>query len=218
MGLEYVNRYVAKILLAVEDGDSINEVSRKIDASYSYTYEWVNKLEEIDVVSREDGIRIEDGEFAEAFEEVAQTVLKRDLGLEDAYLLPNFSGMQYRYSKTDAVFIWTKGGYQIGRNRSDYPIFIDVLEDDVEAWKEFLEGFGVEASVGEREDGVGIHFVLYPCENLEVDRVESASVTPLDETVEWAQGYQANFQPALEMLDEMYDLGLGVEYRERNVM
>jgi len=60
---------------------------------------------------------------------------------------------------------------------------------------------------------------LYPQdEEMKTERVESASVAPLDETVEWMEKYRANFQPALEMLDEMYDLGLGVQYRERKVM
>lgn len=218
MGLDFVNRHVAKILLAVEDGDSINKISEKADSSYSYTYEWVKRLEEIDVLERDNGIRVLDDEFVDSFEDIARTVLKRDLELDDAYLLPNFAGMEYRYSKTDAVFIWTKGGYQIGRNQSDYPIFIDVYRDDVKEWREFFDSFGIETNVDERPETEGIHFVLYPQEEMDIDRVESASVAPLTETVEWAEGYRANFQPALEMLDEMYDLGLGVEYRERNVM
>ena len=212
MGLDFVNRHVAKILLAVEDGDSINRISEKIDSSYSYTYEWVNRLEEIGVFERDDGVQVLDSEFVDSFEDVAQTVLKRDLELDDAYLLPNYAGMEYRYSKTDAVFIWTKGGYQIGRNQSDYPIFIDIYREDVEEWKDFFHGFGIETSIGERPETDGIHFVLYPQdEEMETEWVESASVTPLSETVEWAEKYRANFQPALEMLDEMYDLGLDVE-------
>ena len=218
VGLDFVNRHVANILLAVEDGDSINRVSEKIDSSYSYTYEWVDRLEEIGVFERDDGIRVLDNEFVDSFENVARTVLKRDLELDDAYLLPNYAGMEYRYSKTDSVFVWTKGGYQIGRNKSDYPVFIDVYEDDVAEWEEFFQGFGIETSVGERPETDGIHFVLYPQKEMKIDRVESASVAPLDETVEWAEKYRANFQPALEMLSEMYDLGPGVEYRERNVI
>ncbi|WP_436935747.1 helix-turn-helix domain-containing protein [Halovenus marina] len=218
MGLDFVNRHVAKILLAVEDGDSINRISEKIDSSYSYTYEWVNRLEEAGVLEREDGVQVVDEAFVDSFEQVARTVLKRDLDLSEAYLLPNFAGMQYRYSKTDAVYIWTKGGYQIGRNKSDYPIFIDVYEDDVEQWEEFFQSFGINTGIGERRNAEGIHFVLYPQSEMKIDRVESASVTPLNETVDWAEEYKANFQPALEMLDEMYELNLGVEYRERNVM
>lgn len=219
MGLDFVNRHVAKIMLAVENGDSINQISEKINSSYSYTYEWITRLEDIGIIEREDGIQTQDEEFRESFEKISQTVLKRDMDLGEAYLLPNFSGMDYRYSKTDAVYIWTKGGYQIGRNRSDYPIYIDVHQEDIEDWKEFFQGFGVETGVEERVETNGIHFVLDPQEEeLDFDRVESASVLPLDETVEWAKKYRANFEPALEMLDEMYNLDLGVEYRERNVM
>lgn len=218
MSLDFVNRHVAKILLAVEDGDSINRISQKAGSSYSYTYEWVDRLEEIGALERNNGAHVRDKEFIESFNEVAKTVLRKDLMLDDAYLLPNFSGLEYRFSKTDAVFIWTKGGYQIGRDRTDYPIFIDVYQEDVEEWESFFEDFGVETTVGERTEDEGIHFVLYPVTEMEIDRVDAASVTPLDETVEWAEQYTANFQPALEMLDEMHDLDLGVEYRERKVM
>jgi hypothetical protein len=218
MGLDFVNRHVAKILLAVRDGDSINKVSEKTGSSYSYTYEWIQRLEEAEVLKQDNGIRILDEEFVESFKDFGKTVLRKDLSLDEAYLLPNFSGMRYRFSKTDAVYVWTKGGYQVGRDRTDYPIFIDVYGDDLEEWQRFFDGFGVETSVGEREPKEGIHFVLYPVDEMETERVDSASVTPLDETVEWAQQFEANFQPALEMLDEIHDLELGVEYRERNVM
>lgn len=218
MGLDFVNTHVAKIVLAAQDGDSINRVSEKIGSSYSYTYEWVNRLEEIDVLDRDGGIQVTDPAFVQVFEAVAQTVLSRDMELADAYLLPNFAGMEYRFSKTDSVYIWTKGGYQIGRNQDDYPIFIDVYSSQLEEWEEFFHGFGVETSVGERTEHDGIHYVLYPREEMEIDRVESASVMPLAETVEWAEEYRVNFQPALEMLDEMYELELGADYRERKVM
>ena len=52
---------VAKILLAVRDGDSINKVSEKIGSSY--TYEWIEWLEEAEVLKRDNGIRIVDEEF-----------------------------------------------------------------------------------------------------------------------------------------------------------
>lgn len=219
MALDLVNPYVAKILLAIRRGDSINRVSKKAGVSYAYTHEWIKRLEEVGIVEREDGIRVRDGEFQDAFEAVVRTVLRRSIDLEDAYLLPNFSGMDYRYTKTDAVFVWTRGGYQIGRNRNDYPLFVDVLEDDTEDWKRFFEGYSVASTVEERRtDEAGIYYVLFPREDFEAEWFENASVTPLEETVAWAREYEANFQPALEMLDEMYDLDLDVEYKERNVL
>lgn len=212
-----INSHVAKILLATENGDSINQVSKKTGGSYGWTHQWVERLEEIDVIDRDNGIHVKDEGLAEEYRSLARSVLSRSIELEDAYLLPNFSGMEYRFTRTDAVFIWTRGGYQIGRNQDDYPIYIDVLEDDLSDWKEFLDGFSVDYSVDERE-GEGIYFVLFPRPGFESEWFENSRVTPLNETVEWAKRYEANFQPALEMLDEMYDLDLGVEYRERSVM
>lgn len=217
MGLSLINQHVAKILLATENGDSINQVSKKTGGSYGWTHQWIERLEEINVIKRDNGIQIKDEELAEKYRSLARSVLSKDIGLEDAYLLPNYAGMEYRFSRTDAVYIWTRGGYQIGRSQDDYPILIDILEGDLERWKQFLDGFAVDYSVDERE-GEGIYFVLFPRENFESEWFENSRVTPLDETVEWAQRYEVNFQPALEMLDEMYDLDLGVEYRERNVI
>jgi hypothetical protein len=217
MSLDLINSHVAKILLATENGDSINQVSKKTGGSYGWTHQWVERLEEIDVIDRDNGIHVKDEGLAEEYRSLARSVLSRSIELEDAYLLPNFSGMEYRFTRTDAVFIWTRGGYQIGRNQDDYPIYIDVLEDDLSDWKEFLDGFSVDYSVNERE-GESIYFVLFPRPGFESEWFENSRVTPLNETVEWAKRYEANFQPALEMLDEMYDLDLGVEYRERSVM
>ena len=217
MSVDLINSHVAKILLAAENGDSINQVSKKTGGSYGWTHQWVERLEEIDVIDRDNGIHVTDEGLAEEYRSLARSVLSRSIELEDAYLLPNFCGMEYRFTRTDAVFIWTRGGYQIGRNQDDYPIYIDVVEDDLSDWKEFLDGFSVDYSIDERE-GEGIYFVLFPRPGFESEWFENSRLTPLNETVEWAKRYEANFQPALEMLDEMYDLGLGVEYRERNVM
>lgn len=219
VGFDLVNPYVTKILLAVEPGDSISHVARKTGVSYGWTHRWIERLEASGVIERDEGIYVVDDELQSAFIRAAQLAVPRDLGLEDAYLLPNFAGMDYRYTKTDAVYHWTKGGYQIGRSRDDYPIFIDVLAPDVSDWKAFLLGFGVAVRVRERDpEQTGIHFVLFPQEQISSEWVDHAAVVPLEETVAWAQQYPANFQPALEMLAEMYDLDLDVTYREREVL
>jgi len=222
MGLELINPHVVKIMLAAESGDSITQISEKTGGSYGWTHQWIERLEEIDVIERDDGIHVRDDEFQDVFETTARTVLSRESSLDDAYLLPNFAGLKYRYSRTDAVFVWTNGGYQIARNKLDYPIFIDVEADDITDWQRFFDQYAIDHTVEDRiqggPDDPGIYFVLYPCPDFDTERVEAASVTPLDETVEWAMQYEANFQPALEMLDEMYDLELDVAYREREVL
>lgn len=215
--LDVINQHVAKIILAAEDGDSISRISRKIGTSYGWTHRWVGRLEDIGVIKRDNGITVVDDAFSEAFETAAKTVLKKGIELEDAYLVPNFANMPYAYTKTDAVFIWTRGGYQIGRNKENYPIFIAVREEDVGKWQQFFSGFDIDAYTGERE-GEGIYIVLFPKEQVDAEWVENAAVIPLQDTISWAQQYQANFQPALEMLNEMHDVPVNETYRERNTL
>lgn len=220
MALDLINPHVTKILLAIVDGDSIKTISKKTGGSYGWTHHWIERLESIGVIDQDDGIRIDDEELADRYREVAAAVVSRQCELDDAYVLPNFSGMEYRFSKTDAVYHWTKGGYQIGRNRRDYPIFIDIMTTEISDWQNFFDRFGLVTSIEERvqEDDPGIYYVLFPRKGFESTRVGNASITPLDETVDWAGEFATNFQPALEMLDEMYDLGLGIEYRERKLL
>lgn len=219
MTVDVINPHVTKILLAVDDGDSITRIAQKTGGSYGWTHRWVERLEELGVLARDDGVHVDDVAVREAYEAVAQTVLARELDLEDAYLLPNFAGLEYRYTQTDAVYLWTKGGYQIGRNRVNYPIFLDVLADDEDAWQQFFAAYGVDVCIAERDSTVdGIYYVLFPQAELEYEWVEHTAVPPLAETVDWAEQYRANFQPALEMLDELYDLELDVTYREREAL
>lgn len=213
--LDLINQHVAKILLALDDGASILRISKRIGVSYGWTYHWVKKLEELNVIERgENGLQVNDAKLVEAFRGLARSVLKRRMTVEDAYLLPNFSGREYAYTKTDAVFIWTKGGYQIGRSQTSYPLFIQILEKDMETWERFFTLFGVDVSVQHRLEK-GIHYVLFPCDAVRSEEVGNVSVIPLEDTVAWAQKYEINFQPALEMLDEMYKLGIDVKYSER---
>ncbi|MDY6788519.1 MAG: helix-turn-helix domain-containing protein, partial [Candidatus Nanohaloarchaea archaeon] len=196
---ELLNQHTAKVFLAGEEGDSIRSIARKAGTSYGWAYKWVKRLEEFNIVGLEEGFKVKDEEIAEKFESLAQALVSRKLELKDAYLLPNFSGLKYAYCKTDAVFVWTKGGYQIGRSKKEYPIFIQILEDDLEEWKEFFQRFSVEFNIGER-GGTGIYFVLYPVDSFETEWVENAQVVPLEDTMDWAEKYKYNFQPAIEML------------------
>lgn len=204
---------MAKIALALKDGDSILSISRRTGASYGWTHKWIGRLEEVGALEskRGSGMKIKDREFIEEFRELARSILRRRLELKDAYLLPNFSRMKYAFTETDAVFIWTKGGYQVGRSKSNYPIFIEVLDRDLKRWREFFKEFSVDFGVGERREE-GIHFVLYPKKDFKSEWLENASVIPLKETINWAEKHEFSFQPALEMLDEMYELGPSAEY------
>ena len=127
---ELINPYVAKILVSVKDRDSIRHISQKIQESYGWTYKWISELEKIGAVKRkkqEVYINKKNSFYNEAMKFINDS-LANNLSLSDAYLLPNLAGLEYMFKGIDAVFIWTKGGYNIGRSKNSYPIFIEILD------------------------------------------------------------------------------------------
>jgi len=56
--------------------------------------------------------------------------------------------------------------------------------------------------------------VLYPEYDFRAEKISGFNVIPLEETVDFCQRHIYSFEPALEMLDEMYGLGLKVTYKE----
>ena len=213
--LDLVNPYVAKILISAKDGDSIRGVSKKIMESYGWTYKWVLELEKIGAIERkaqELYIHKENYFYKEMYS-LAKNLLKNNLSLNDAYLLPNLTGLDYIFIDIDAVFIWTKGGYNIGRSKSSYPIFIEILENDKDKWEEFFSGLNAKYAF-RNEKKKGIYFIISRSEYIEKEYCEKIPVLPLANTVEWAKKYRFNFEPALEMLDKMYRLKLGIKYAE----
>ncbi|MDB9250250.1 RNA polymerase subunit sigma-70 [Halorubrum ezzemoulense] len=198
-----------KVILALDQGDSISGVARKIDENRETIRRVVNRLEEADYVAYDDGLQLLD-----------QTV--RDVGLEfltaaadisppsisEAYVLPQFAGLNYAFTSIDAVYVWTRGGYQVARDPEDYPLFIAVREQDVDAWKTFFDRFGIptaeERQPAEDLDGA-IQVVLEPRPQIDAEMVDGRPVIPLQETVAFANEYYATFQSALDMLGRMYD-------------
>ena len=138
---------------------------------------------------------------------------KNDIGA--GYELIGKSGLPYALTGVDGVFVWTKGGYNAGRFFGSYPIYMKVLKPDVAKWIKFLADNGRKsmlAGTRPRETLYGVFFVLYPAGAINAETVNGLSVEPLKETVEFCKENVYTFQPALEMLDREYDLGLNVRY------
>lgn len=212
---ELINPYVAKILVAAKEGDSIRSISKKIQESYGWTYRWIAELENIGAIKRkkqEVHINKKSGFYRTATKFIKESLAK-GLSLNDAYLLPNLIGLEYIFSEIDAVFIWTKGGYNIGRSKNSYPIFIEILEKDKNAWQDCFSKLSVRYSF-KNERKKGIYFVIKLSKTIEKEYFEQIPVLPLVKTIEWAKKYSFNFEPALEMLDKMYNLNLGIKYAE----
>jgi len=129
--MEYVDDTAAKIMLAARPGDSIRRVAQKIDGSYSWVYDWIERLEAAGFLRRDDGIYIEDYTVRDRYHELVAAIARATPPtIDDAYIIPHFAGLPFAYTKIDSVYVWTHGGYQIARGHDDYPIFIQVSEHD----------------------------------------------------------------------------------------
>jgi len=136
---------------------------------------------------------------------------KNDITL--GYELLSKSTMPYALTDVDGVFVWTKGGYNAGRFFGSYPIHVKVLESDVTKWRNyFAENVRKTMLSGSRpsETLYGVYYVLYPEKALKSETVDGLKVEPLRETVAFCKKNTYTFEPALEMLNEEYGLGLKV--------
>jgi hypothetical protein len=207
-----------KVILALDPGDSISGVARKIDENRETIRRVVNRLEEAGYVVYDDGLHLVDQTLRDAgLEFLTASADISPPSISEAYVLPQFSGMAYAYTAIDAVYVWTRGGYQVARDPEDYPLFIAVHESDLDAWMAFFDRFGIptaeERQPGDDLDGA-LQVVLEPRPQIGAEMVDGRPVIPLQETVAFANEYYATFESALDMLGRMYDdVGADATYR-----
>jgi DNA-binding Lrp family transcriptional regulator len=202
----------AKIVLAIQRGDSINRVANKIGVSYSWVYDWIERLEDAKIILNTDnGIRIVDHEMRQQYAEMLAALYSRDtISQEEAYVVPHFAGMEFAYTEIDAAYVWTHGGYQVARSHDDYPVFIEVHDRDVERWNAFFQQFGIETTIDERPDASdvdgNVHYVLFPkADGIDVEWVDGNPVIPLDDAVEQMMENRPAYEPALEIIADEYE-------------
>lgn len=220
--IEFMDPTPAKIVLAARRGDSIHRIADKIDISYSWVYDWIDRLEESGFISNTDnGIQIADHEMRRRYTEMMSALYRRDsISQEDAYVIPHFAGMEFAYTEIDAAYVWTHGGYQIARSHDDYPVFIEVHNRDVDRWIAFFEQYGIDTAIDERPsagdvDG-DVYYVLFPTEDeIETAWVDGNPVIPLDKTVEQMVENRPAYEPALEIIAEEYDVDIDASHDDR---
>jgi len=179
----------------------------------------VNRLEDAGYVHYDDGLSVSDERVRDAARElVAASAGVSPPSIEEAYVLPQFGDWPFAFTRIDAVYVWTQGGYQVGRDPEDYPLFLAVREQDVDDWEAFFNSFDLPTAFERQpQDELSrpLQVVLEPRPSLDVNHVEGYPVIPRAETIEYMRENYAQFQSALAMLDRMYeDLDLGVTYRE----
>jgi len=218
--MEYVDETAAKIMLAVRPGDSIRRIAQKIDGSYSWVYDWIERLEDVSFVRRDDGVYIEDYTVRDRYHEMVAAISRSVApSIDEGYIIPHFAGMSFAYTKIDSVYVWTRGGYQIARGHDDYPIFIQVADQDIEQWIAFFDEFGIPSRIEERPDATDydatVSYVLFPTSGgITREWADGNPVIPLDETIEHMMEYRVNYEPALEMIADEYDRDIDASHED----
>jgi DNA-binding Lrp family transcriptional regulator len=216
---ELFDATAARVLLAIDPGDSIRQVAQHLQTPYETVRQAVNRLEDAGYLSYDDGLVVTDEHVRETARDLlAASATVSPPSIEEAYVLPQFGDWPFAFARIDGVYVWTQGGYQVGREPDDYPIFLAVREQDVERWQEFFERFGLPAAFERQPRDTldePLQIVLDPRPTLEIDHVDGYPVVPREETLTYMREHYAQFQSALSMLDSMYDdLELDVAYRE----
>jgi len=216
---EVIDDTAAQVILTIESGDSIRRVAQHLHTPYETVRQTVNRLEDAGYVHYEDGLFVTDGDVRDTARElVAASAGVSPPSIEEAYVLPQFGDWPFAFTRIDAVYVWTQGGYQIGRDPEDYPLFLAVREQDVDAWEAFFDSFDLPTAFERqpRDELSGpLQIILEPRSSLNIEYVDGYPVIPRAETIEYMREHYTQFQSALAMLDRMYeDLDLGVTYRE----
>jgi len=139
---EVIDDTAAQVILAIESRDSIRRVAQHLHTPYETVRQAVNPLEDAGYISYDDGLSIVDERVRDTARElVAASAGVSPPSIEEAYVIPQFSDWPFAFTRIDAVYVWTQGGYQVGRDPDDYPLFLAVHEQDVDAWEAFFESF-----------------------------------------------------------------------------
>jgi hypothetical protein len=143
--------------------------------------------------------------------------LSRNIDIPRGYELMKQTSLKYALTGTDAVFIWTKGGYQVDRFLGFYPIHLRVKRANLGRWKNFFGSRRQKIYIKDqpiRQTFFGLFYILYPEPDFPFDNVEGLKVDPLTVAVEFCRSHLFSYEPALEMLDRMYEIGLNLKHKE----
>ena len=212
MNLETINPYVMKILISVRDKDSISSISKRINLSYGWTHKWVSELIKEGIVKEKwKGIVLQENN--KSYQEILKFIRNNVSETGLYYSVLNLFGIEYCFTKTDAVYFWTEGRYNIARYREYYPIFIKIRSEDYPIFKWYCEKLNLKINAKR-----GVFYAPEIIEKFKFTKKGDSYVEPLDETISFMEKNIYNFEPALEMIDEMYKKGFGIKYKELNTL
>ncbi|MDO8517184.1 MAG: hypothetical protein Q7S33_03600 [Nanoarchaeota archaeon] len=210
MRIELLNQYVIKILISCRKEDSISAISERIGLSYGWTHKWAEELIKEGVLKEKwRGIILQDQN--QSYKRIIKFIKENLNDVVFYYSALQLFGINYCLTKTDAVYLWTEGRYNIARYKNFYPIFIKIKEEDHALFLEYCKKLNLKINSKK-----GIFYFPEIVKKLECTKKNNVPVETLDNTIEFMKDNIYNFQPALEMISEMYHKKLDIQYKEVN--
>lgn len=212
MKIELLNPYVIKILISLRKKDSIISISKRINLSYGWTNKWANELiKEGILMNKWRGVSL--NKQNKDYHNMLKFIKENLSDVSFYYSVLNLFGINYCFTKTDAVYVWTTGRYNIARYKEFYPIFIKVQREDYPIFLEYCKKLGLKINSKK-----GVFYNVEILDEFKSVKKDEFFVEPLNETIKFMNENIYNFEPALEMINEMYHKQLNVKYKEVNYL
>lgn len=212
MNIDTINPHVIKILISVRENDSISSISKRIGLSYGWTHKWVGELIKEGILKEKWKGVILQGEN-KSYQEILKFIRNNLSETSLYYSVLNLFGIEYCFTKTDAVYFWTEGRYNIARYREYYPIFIKIKSEDYPAFLWYCKKLNLKINAKK-----GVFYSPEIVDKCKFTKKGDYSIETLNDTIVFMKKNIYNFEPALEMIDEMYKKGLNVQYKEINTL
>jgi len=212
MNIDTINPYVIKILISVRENDSISSISKRIGLSYGWTHKWVTELVKEGILKEKwKGVVLQ--EENTAYNAILKFIRRNISETSLYYSVLNLFGIEYCFTKTDAVYFWTNGRYNVARYREYYPIFIKIRSEDYPIFLWYCKKLNLKINVKK-----GVFYSPEIIDKFKFTEKGEYSIEPLNETINFMKKNIYNFEPALEMVYEMYKKGLNIKYKEINML
>ena len=209
MNLDLINPHILKIIISSRKEDSINQISNRINLSYGWTYEWVQRLADLGVfkLTRMKVYLNENNYFYKKTLKYIKEVLGNKVSFY--YEILSLFGIKYAFIGLDAVFVWTKGGYNISRYKDFYPIYIKINKKDKSNFEYYCKKLNLRINKKK-----SVFYKIVYLNDFEIDYLDKIPVDSLKETLIFMNKNKYNFEPALEMIREIYNKKINVKYKE----
>lgn len=210
MEIELLNPYVIKILISARDEDSISSISERIGLSYGWTHKWIEELIKEGILKEKwRGIILQDKN--KTYKKIMNFIKENLNDVKFYYASLQLFGIRYCLTKTDSVYLWTEGRYNLARYKDFYPIFIKIKEEDYSLFLQYCKKLGLKVNSNK-----GVFYSPEIVKDIKCTKKNGFFVETLENTIKFMEENVYNFQPALEMINEMYSKKLNIAYREAN--